>query len=98
VEGTSGADSACPNCVVEVFLDDTDEITEALQSLVVVTADGSGDWMATLPFELDSDQGLRTTSTTAQYNTIPNMNAGTTTKLSVLYVSDYLVYLPFVVR
>ncbi len=102
VMGTSGAGSPCPNCIVEVFLDNTDAITEALQSLVVVTANGSGNWTATLPGALTTDQGIRTTSTTASPNTIPNMSAGTTTGLSELYVEvvhteDYRVFLPLVI-
>jgi hypothetical protein len=102
VSGTSGDNSPCPNCVVEIFLDDGDSIVETLQSLAVITADGSGNWSATLPFELSGSQGLRTTSTTAQYNTIPNMNADTTTQLSELYGSGGssggagTIYLPFV--
>ena len=98
VSGTSGAVSPCPNCIVEIFLDDTDAITEALQSLAVVTANASGNWTATLPFALSSGQALRTTSTSAQNNTIPGMSAGTTTGLSVLYGADYMIYLPLVVR
>jgi len=98
VSGTSGDNSLCPNCVIEIFLDDTDTIVEALQSLAVVTADGSGNWSATLPFGLSSSQGLRTTSTTAQYNTIPYMHAGTTSRLSVLYVSGYEIYLPLLIK
>ena len=81
VSGTSGDSSSCPNCVVEVFLDDADGIVEVLQSLAVVTADGDGNWATTLPFVLSPTQGLRTTSTTARYNTIPNMSADTTTGL-----------------
>ncbi len=98
VSGTSGDGSACPNCVIEIFLDDTDTITETLQSLAVVTADANGNWTATLTAELTAGQGLRTTSTTAQYNTIPYMNAGTTTALSELYISGYEIYLPLVIR
>ena len=92
----SGDGSACPNCTVEIFLDDVDAIAEALQSLAVVTAAADGSWSATLPFELSPSQGLRTTSTTAQFNTIPGMGAGTTTGLSALYVSGHEVYLPLV--
>jgi hypothetical protein len=98
VSGTSGTNSPCPNCIIEVFLDDNDDISEALQRLALVTADSNGDWTASLPLELDSDQGIRTTSTTAQFNTIPNTNAGTTTKLSELYAGGYQVFLPLVVR
>lgn len=87
ISGTSGAGSPCPNCVIEVFLDNTDMINEALQSLAVVTADASGNWSAILPTALTASQGLRTTSTTAQYNTIAGMSAGTTTGLSALVQS-----------
>jgi hypothetical protein len=84
VKGESGANSACPNCIIELFLDDTDLITEALQSLAVVTAGSDGTWTAQIP-ELSESQGIRTTSTSNKYGTIPNMSAGTTTGLSDLY-------------
>jgi hypothetical protein len=87
VTGTSGDNSLCEDCTIEVFLDDTDIITEALQSLAVVDADADGNWTATLPFELSDTQGLRTTSTTPHYNTISGMSAGTTTGLSELYLA-----------
>jgi len=100
VSGRSGYKSPCPNCVIEIFLDNTDTITETRQSLAVVTAGADGKWSATIPFELSSSQGLRTTSTTAAYNTIPGMSAGTTTGLSVLYgnIPEYMLYLPLVTR
>ncbi len=96
VSGTSGVGSPCPNCIVELFLDDTDTITEALQSLAVVTANASGNWTAVIPTELAAHQGIRTTSTTTQHNIIPGMSLGTTTGLSVLYISNYQAYLPMV--
>ena len=100
VSGTSGDGSPCPNCIIEVFLDDTDSIVETLQSLVVVTAGANGNWSATLPYELSGSQGLRTTSTTAQYNTIPNMSAGTTSQLSGLYSnsSGNSIFLPLLIK
>ena len=103
VSGTAGPGSPCPNCVIELFLDDTDAITEALQSLVVVTAAADGTWSATLPAPLTASQGIRTTSTTAQYNTIPNISAGTTVGLSPLYPlappeEEYWIYLPSISR
>lgn len=98
VSGTSGDSSACPNCVVELFLDDTDTITETLQSLAVVTATASGNWSATLPFALSDSQGIRTTSTSAQFGTIPNISKDTTTGLSALYRSGFKVFLPVVMR
>ena len=98
IQGTAGANSPCPNCVIELFRDDTDNITETLASLAVVTANAQGNWSATLATPLAEGQGLRTTSTTAQYNTIPNMSAGTTTGLSELYVAGYKVYLPLTLK
>ena len=98
VSGTNGANSLCPNCIIEIFLDDTDAITETLRSLAVVTANASGNWSATLPSALTSSQGLRTTSTTAQNNTITGMSLGTTTGLSKLYLPESKIYLPLVIR
>ena len=98
VSGVSGDSSACPNCVVELFLDDTDAVTETLQSLAVITATADGSWSATLPFALAANQGVRTTSTSAQFGTIPNISKGTTTGLSNLYRSAYKVFLPVVIR
>jgi hypothetical protein len=96
VKGT--ADSPCANCVIELFLDDTDGVVEALASLAVVTANAQGNWTATLSAPLENSQGIRTTSTTAQFNTIPNISAGTTSGLSNIYVSGYTVYLPMIAR
>jgi hypothetical protein len=100
VSGTAGDGSPCPNCVIELFLDDNDGINEALESLGVVTADGDGNWTATLSAPLADGFGLRTTSTTAQFNTIENISAGTTVGLSELYmpVTDYAIYLPLITR
>ena len=98
VSGTSGDASACPNCVIELFLDDTDTVTEALQSLAVVTATASGDWTAILPAALTGGQGIRTTSTSAQFGTIPNISKGTTTGLSPLYGVEHKIFLPLTLR
>jgi len=94
VIGTQGLNSPCPNCIIEIFLDDNDAIVELLESLGTTTADADGRWNFTLPSELLSGQGLRTTSTTAAYNTIPNIYAGTTTRVSALYEANVSVYLP----
>lgn len=96
VTGQAGDGSACPNCIIEIFLDDTDAITETLQSLGVATANASGSWNFILPAELSAGYGLRTTSTTAQYNTIPGTNAGTTVGMSTLYLPISQVYLPLI--
>lgn len=98
VRGTSGDGSPCPNCIIELFLDDDDGINEALQSLGIATADSSGNWSFTLAAPLAAGHGIRTTSTTAQYNTIPRMNAGTTVGLSRLYTPGVRVFLPSITR
>lgn len=99
VSGTAASGSPCPSCVVELFLDDSDGITETLASVAVVTANSSGHWTATLGAPLDKAEGLRTMSTVPDSFTIPGLNSGTTSKLSVLQaVGPQMVYLPMVVR
>jgi hypothetical protein len=98
VTGRAGDGSPCPNCTVELFLDDTDSITETLQSLDLVVADGSGNWTATLPASLEGGQGLRTMSTVPDDFTIIGLDAGTTSNLSVLQAATYQVFLPFLTR
>ena len=98
VSGTAGENSPCPNCIIELFLDDNDGINEALESLAVVTAAGDGTWSATLAAPLPTGFGIRTTSTTAQFNTISNISKDTTVGLSVLYGIGYDIYLPLVVK
>ena len=98
VSGTSGDGSPCPDCIIELFLDDVDMVVEAQPLQIIVTADGDGNWTATLPFAPSPPYGLRTTSTTARYNTIANMSAGTTTGLSTLYRPSGKVFLPRILR
>jgi len=95
--GTSGEGSDCPYCIVELFLDDTDGVVEALQSLAVVTAGANGDWTATLPAPLQEDQALRTTSTVPDDWTISGLDEGTTSNLSGFYPIQE-VFLPLVLR
>ncbi|MBN1886383.1 MAG: hypothetical protein JW850_00270 [Thermoflexales bacterium] len=85
VSGTAGEGSACANCVVELFIDDGDELVEALQALTRVTADASGAWMADIGATLAPTQGLRTASTTSASGQISGFSAGTTSKFSALY-------------
>lgn len=98
VSGVSGKNSPCANCTVEVFLDDSDTITETLQSLAVVTADGSGNWTATLPTPLVGTQGLRTTSTVPDTFTIIGLDTGTTSRLSELYTDTKMIFLPLLLK
>jgi hypothetical protein len=99
VTGSAGDGSPCANCTVELFLDDTDSITETLQSLDLVVANGSGNWTATLPAPLEPGQGLRTMSTVPDGFTIIGLDAGTTSKLSELQAAVlHQVFLPIVLR
>jgi hypothetical protein len=93
VTGTSGLDSPCAGCTVELFLDEIDTVTETLESLDIVTADGSGDWVAELPRTLAITEGIRTASTTASDGQIQHPHGPTyvyharmTVRLSELYV------------
>ncbi|MDY7080776.1 MAG: hypothetical protein SXV54_28165, partial [Chloroflexota bacterium] len=85
VYGAAGADSPCPYCQVELFLDDGDEYVEALQSVGVVTAEVDGTWVFTLTGTLPPTRGLRTASTTSDYDQIPYFEAGTTTDFADLH-------------
>jgi hypothetical protein len=98
VTGTSGDGSDCPLCVVEVFLDDTDFVTETLQPLDLVTAGANGQWVAALPAPLQAGQGLRTMSTVPDSFTIIGLDPETTSKLSALQAARYQVTLPMVVK
>ena len=112
VSGTSGLpgqapdgliDSSCPFCSVEVFLDNDDELVETLESFGTTIADEDGNWSLALPRPLASGEGLRTISTTNNYGVIQNYEAGTSTRVSVLYTPDNLagqalIYLPMVRR
>jgi CSLREA domain-containing protein len=92
VSGVAG--TPCAGCTIEIFLDDTDTITETLQSLDIVTANGAGQWQATLPAPLLPGQALRTTSTVPDTFTIVGLRTGTTSNLSPLYQPTRRVYLP----
>ena len=98
VTGTSGVDSACAYCTIEIFLDDTNAVIEALQSLDMVTATATGAWTATLPTPLEEGQALRTMRTVPDQWTITNLDGGTTSNLSVLYGLEYEIFLPLLLR
>ncbi|WP_129671989.1 hypothetical protein [Candidatus Chloroploca sp. Khr17] len=109
VSGTSGdpgvppppaqpVDSTCPNCVIELFLDNRDGNIETLEALGTVTADAQGNWTAPdilPPGGLGSNQGLRTQSTTTAEGTIQGFGAGTSTRVSRnLYGPDGVIATP----
>lgn len=78
--------SECPNCVIDFYLDNNDEVDEALEYLGETTADASGNFTFTLPAPLEPGFGLRTMSTTQGPNIIGNLGTGTTAPNSKLYM------------
>jgi hypothetical protein len=71
------------------LLDEVDTVTETLESLGKVTADGDGDWSFTLARTLALTEGLRTASTTVVDGQILHpsgvYSVGTTTRISEIY-------------
>jgi len=86
VSGASGENSPCPNCVIDLYLDNSDEIDEALAYLGQTAADANGNFGFTLPNPLAPGFGIRTMSTTQALNVISGMQSGTTTRNSTLYL------------
>ena len=86
ITGGSGENSPCPGCLIDFYRDDGDEIAEALDHLGSITADSNGNFSITLTQTLPSGVGVRTSSTTQRAGVIGNYCAGTTTKLSKLYM------------
>ena len=97
ISGTSGdnspnnngpvIDSFCPNCIIDLYLDDEDDIQEAIVHLGSTTADAAGNWSFALSEPLPADAGVRTNSTTQSAGVIGSFGAGMSTKLSTLYVA-----------
>lgn len=86
VAGTNADGYPCPNCEIDIYLDDTDELQEALAHVTTVTADANGDFSFTLPAPLESGQGLRTVSVSQAFGVIGNRGSGTMTQMSDLFL------------
>ena len=74
--------AACPNCQIYLYADDLDGRIEAFELLGEATANGSGNWSATLSRPLTANEGLRTQSMANGNGVIHNFGANTTSKLS----------------
>ena len=85
INGTSGADSPCPNCIIDLYLDDQDQAQEAYSYLGATTADSDGNWSFALDEALDPNRGVRTMSTSTTSGVIGTFGGGTTSKMSKLY-------------
>lgn len=86
VTGASGENSPCPNCLIDLYLDNSDAIDEALVYLGQSTADANGNFGFTLSSPLAPGFGIRTMSTTQALNVISGMQSGTTTRNSALFL------------
>jgi len=86
-----GDPSPCPNCIIDLYLDDSDSHEEALLHLGSTVADANGDFSFNLPGPIPAGYSIRTTSTSQANDVIPNTWAGTTSSMSnVFYGSDVI--------
>ncbi len=86
VRGSSGLNSPCPGCLIDLYSDNGDEIAETLSYLGEALADATGAFTVTLSAPLQPGVGLRTSSTTQSAGVIGNYLSGTTTQVSKLYL------------
>ena len=88
ISGTQGDDSpmghssACANCTIYLYADDTDDRVEAFELLGTATANASGNWTTTISRPLADGEGLRTQSMSNAANVIHIYGANTTSELS----------------
>jgi hypothetical protein len=85
VEGEAETGFPCPNCTIDLYLDDTDELEEALAWLGTVTADANGKFAFEMSSPLLTGQGIRTMATTNASGVIGSFGPGTTSEASQLY-------------
>ena len=87
VIGTSGDDSPCAVCLIDFYSDNIDANGEALTYLGETTSDSNGDFTFTLPSALGANMGIRTSTTVSSTGPITGFGAGTTTKVSKLFLA-----------
>ena len=86
VAGRAGDNSPCANCLIDFYSDDTDGNAEALRYLGNTTADSTGNFSFAMTQTLPSGVGIRTSSTSQSAGIIGSYGAGTTTRVSKLYL------------
>lgn len=86
VTGANGEGSACPGCLIDLYLDNDDAIDEALVHLGSAVAGGDGNFALVLSQPLAPGEGIRTSSTTQSAGVIGGYLGGTTTRTSRLYL------------
>ncbi len=84
VLGSSGYNSPCPNCIVDLYTDDDDVYQEALSHVGSATADAAGVFTYTLSAPLPAGTYLRTMSTVQSAGVIGTLGSGTSTRMSAL--------------
>ena len=91
VVGETEAGSDCPNCLVELYLDDLDDEQDALELLTIAVIDnmtGTARFTATLDAPLPANHGIRVAATTQDDYVISDYLSGTTTLMSPAYAPD----------
>ncbi len=91
VVGETEPGSDCPNCLVELYLDDLDDGQDALELLKIGVIDnvtGTARFTVTLDSPLPADHGLRVLATTQDDYVISDYLSGTTVKMSPAYAPD----------
>jgi hypothetical protein len=91
VVGETEVGSDCPNCLVELYLDDLDDEQDALELLEIAVIDnmtGTARFTATLASPLPANHGIRVAATTQDDYVIGDYLSGTTTLMSPAYAPD----------
>jgi hypothetical protein len=91
VVGETELGSDCPNCLVELYLDDLDDGQDALELLDIAVIDnmtGTARFTATLDSPLPANHGIRIAATTQDDYVIGDYLSGTTTRMSPAYAPD----------
>lgn len=91
IRGANGVDiigntHPCPNCLIDLYLDDDDAQNEALEWLGQTQADVNGNFVYTLTQPLSVTQGLHTISTSTEDNVIVDYSAGLSAEASKLFL------------
>jgi hypothetical protein len=91
VVGETEVGSDCPNCLVELYLDDLDDGQDALELLdvaVIENVTGTARFTANLASPLPANHGIRVVATTQDDYVIGDYLSGTTTLMSPAYAPD----------
>jgi hypothetical protein len=91
VVGETEIGSGCPNCLVELYLDDLDDEQDALELLdvaVIENVTGTARFTANLASPIPANHGIRVVATTQDDYIIGDYLSGTTTLMSPAYAPD----------